>query len=78
MVKVGVMIIRVPKEHAAYLYQLLESYEGLTNHSTVSLEKELRFRDVKLHIAPDLKHELLAVLERIQREIPGLEFLTKD
>ena len=78
MVKVGVMILRVPKEEAAYLYQLLESYEGLTNHSTVSLEKELPFRDVQLHMAPDLKIELLEVLANIQKEIPALVVLTKS
>lgn len=71
------MILRVPKEEAAYLYQLLESYEGLTNHSTVSLEKELPFRDVQLHMAPDLKAELLGVLENIKKEIPSLEILPK-
>lgn len=72
------MILRIPKEDAAYLYQLLESYEGLTNHSTVNLEKNSAIREVKLHFAPDLKAELLEVLSRICLELPNLEIVTKS
>lgn len=70
------MIIRVPKESAAYLYALLESYEGLTNHSTVGQIKESPFRDVFLHYSPQQKEELNRVLECLQREIIGLEILS--
>lgn len=63
------MILRVLKKDSAYLYQLLESYEGLANYSTLSGEKELPYRDVVLHIAPDLLPTLNWVIERIGREI---------
>lgn len=64
------MILRVRKEDSAYLHQLLESYEGLANYSTLPGEKGLPYRDIALHVAPDLKQALLRVLEAIGREIP--------
>ena len=72
------MILRVPKADAAYLYQLLESYEGLTNHSTVNLDKETSYRDIQLHLAPDLREELLSVLEYIRKEIPELQLMSSS
>jgi hypothetical protein len=68
------MKIRVRKQDAAYLYQVLESYEGLASYSTVSLEKDLPYRDIALHIAPDLRAEVELLVGRLSREIP-LELL---
>jgi len=68
------MVIRVRKQDSAYFYQVLESYEGLANYSTLTLEKELPYRDIVLHFAPDLRGELEALLGRLKEEIP-LEFL---
>lgn len=64
------MILRVKKQDSAYLYQVLESYEGLTNFSTVVTPKELPYRDIELHMAPDLKSHLLRVLDHLKGEIP--------
>ncbi len=64
------MKIRVRKQDSAYLYQLLESYEGLANYSTLTVEKDLPYRDIALHIAPDLRAEVEALVERLAREFP--------
>ncbi len=71
------MILRVRKEDSAYLYQLLESYEGLVNYSTLTVDKTLPHRDILLHQAPDLRVELERVITRIAAEIP-LEILTNS
>lgn len=68
------MILRTKKEDSAYLYKILESYEGLTNYSTLPEEKSHPYRDVILHLAPDLKPELERLLGHLKTEI-GLEVL---
>jgi hypothetical protein len=64
------MVIRVRKQDSAYFYQILESYEGLANYSTLTCEKDLPYRDIALHIAPDLDLEVQALIERLKKEIP--------
>lgn len=64
------MKIRVRKQDSAYLYQILESYEGLANYSTVSQQKDLPYRDIDLHIAPDLREEVERLIDRLSLEIP--------
>jgi hypothetical protein len=64
------MLIRVRKQDSAYLYQVLESYEGLTNYSTLPAPKEQAYRDIYLHLAPDLKQEVDLLLTRLAEEIP--------
>ena len=63
------MVIRVRKQDSAYLYQILESYEGLTNFSTLDAEKESPYRDIALHYAPDLFPELERLLLCLEAEI---------
>ena len=64
------MIIRVRKQDSAFLYQLLESYEGLASFSTVTEGKDLPYRDIALHVAPDFAAEVEALVERLAKEIP--------
>lgn len=64
------MKIRVRKQDSAYLYQVLESYEGLANYSTISVPKELPYRDIAFHEAPDLRAHLEDLLDRLALEIP--------
>lgn len=64
------MILRVRKEDSAYLYQILEASEGLTNYSTLPAEKNSPHRDILLHLAPDLIREVHELVERLGREIP--------
>jgi translation initiation factor 2 alpha subunit (eIF-2alpha) len=70
-VKLGAcsVVLRVRKEDSAYLYKILESYEGIANFSTVSEGKNLAHRDIRLHIAPDLRGEVLVLVERLKGEI---------
>ena len=64
------MILRVRKEDSAYLYQILEASEGLTNYSTLPAEKNSPHRDILLHLAPDLIHDVRELIARLGREIP--------
>lgn len=64
------MILRVSKEYAAFLYQLLESYEGLASYSTLTEGKTLPYRDIELFPGPGQEEELERVLVALQAEIP--------
>ena len=66
----GQIVVRVRKQDSAYLYQVLESYEGLANYSTLPAAKDLPYRDIALHLAPDLRRDLEALLVRLAAEIP--------
>jgi hypothetical protein len=63
------MILRVAKEDSAFLYQLLEANEGMTNYSTLTTDKGLGYRDIALHVAPDLKEELEEFLRSIMKDL---------
>lgn len=63
------MVIRIKKEDSAYVYRVLESYEGLTNFSTVDGDNSLPYRDIKLHIAPDLIDEVRILIKNLGEEI---------
>ncbi len=63
------MKVMVKKEDAAYLYQILESYEGLTNYSTLDGKKEDGVREILLHLPNDSNEEVLALLDRLKKEI---------
>ncbi len=63
------MTLRVRKEDSAYLYQILESYEGCTNFSTVDESKGASHRDIALHIAPDFRSQVEKLVSELQKEI---------
>lgn len=63
------MVLRVRKEDSAYLYQILESYEGLTNFSTLERPENPAFRDIELHMAPDLVPHILRLVDHLKSEI---------
>lgn len=63
------MILRVAKEDSVFLYQLLEASEGITNYSTLTVDKGLGYRDIALFPAPDLKDELDALLRGIMKDL---------
>lgn len=69
------MIVRVKKRDAAYFYQILESYDGLTNFSTEDHREGDTHRRVILHFAPDLKPILNDLLRALESEI-SLEILS--
>jgi hypothetical protein len=57
--------IRVRKEDSAFVYFILESYEGLTCYSTVDYKVGDAYRDLELRIAPDFIDEVAAVLKQL-------------
>jgi hypothetical protein len=64
------MILRVPKDKSALLYQLLEGYEGMANYSTLDSVPGEGYRDIQLFIAPDFLAEMELVLKNIQELVP--------
>jgi hypothetical protein len=57
--------IRVKKEDSAFVYFILESYEGITSYSTLPFKKSDLFRDLELRIPPDYEDEVQFVLNRL-------------
>lgn len=57
--------IRVKKEDSAFVYMILESYEGITSYSTLDYKPGDAYRDLELRIPPDFVQEVEAVLKRL-------------
>ncbi len=64
------VVIRVPKDEAAYVYQLLESYDGIATYSTLPHEKNFPYRDIAIMPAPDLVSEVKILLRNVCAEVP--------
>ena len=62
-------VIRVRKEDAAFVYFLLESYEGWTSYSTLPFQKGDAFRNLELNISPDYLKEVEGLLKQMERQI---------
>jgi hypothetical protein len=56
-------VIRVKKEDSAYVYFILESYEGLTSYSTLDFEVGCPYRDLELRIPVDFLTEVEELLK---------------
>ena len=63
------MILRVAKEQSAFLFQLLEGYDGLANYSTLDAPVGAGYRDIQLYPAPDMRVELDEALKCIARSV---------
>ena len=57
--------IRVRKEDSAFVYFILESYEGITSYSTLGFKRGDLFRDLELRVPPDFKEEVDSLLKRL-------------
>ena len=57
--------IRVKKQDSAFVYFILESYEGITSYSTLDHRPEDPHRDLELRIPPDF----LAEVEELLRDL---------
>jgi hypothetical protein len=55
--------IRVRKEDSAYVYFILESYEGIVSYSTLEHRVGAAYRDLELRIPPDFTREVEELLE---------------
>ncbi len=58
-------VIRVRKEDAAFVYFILESYEGLTSYSTLPNKVGEPYRDLELRIPPDFVGDVDDLLARL-------------
>ncbi len=58
-------IIRVKKEDSAFVYFILESYEGITSYSTLPHSTGDPHRDLELNIPPDFESEVRELLQRL-------------
>lgn len=59
------MNIRVKKEDSAFVYFILESYEGIASYSTLGFAKGDLHRDLELRIPPDFLGETRRVLKSL-------------
>lgn len=57
--------IRVRKEDSAFVYFILESYEGITSYSTLNFQVGDAYRDLELRIAPDFEPEVIELLKTL-------------
>ena len=56
------MVLRVAKQDSAYLYALLEAYEGVVNFSTLPSERTAGFRDIYVFSTESMRSELGQVI----------------
>ncbi|MFZ9596698.1 MAG: DUF4911 domain-containing protein [Bdellovibrionia bacterium] len=57
-------VIRVKKEDSAYVYFILESYEGITSYSTLEHPVGCAYRDLELRIPVDFIEDVEKLLKR--------------
>ncbi|MEO5969023.1 MAG: DUF4911 domain-containing protein [Bdellovibrionia bacterium] len=65
--------IRVRKEDSAYIYFILESYEGITSYSTLDFEVGSPYRDLELRIPVDFLTEVEDLLKEFGELIYEIE-----
>jgi hypothetical protein len=58
--------IRVRKEDSVYVYNVFESYEGITSYSTLEFKPGDAYRDLELRIPPDFYEEIQTLLVRLK------------
>jgi hypothetical protein len=58
-------MIRVRKEDSAYVYCILESYEGATCYSTLNHQLGDRHRDLELRYTKDFESEVGLILKQL-------------
>jgi hypothetical protein len=64
--------IRVRKEDSAYIYAVLEAYEGVTAYSTLPSPAECTYRDLELQVPEGFLRELDELLSRLEELIVDL------
>jgi hypothetical protein len=57
--------IRVRKGDSAFVYFILESYEGITSYSTLDHKVGDPHRDLELRVAPDFIDEVQELLKEL-------------
>jgi hypothetical protein len=62
MVHAKKIIIRSKKEDSVFLYNILESHEGLTSYSTLPFDRHDQHRDLQLWFAAESEADVRRVL----------------
>ena len=62
---------RVRKEDSAYVYAILESYDGICTTSTLNHQSGDLFRDLELQVSLSHVTEVGAILARLRTELSG-------
>jgi hypothetical protein len=57
--------IRVRKEDSAFVYFILESYEGIAITSTLEFKPGDAHRDLELRVAPDFENEVEGLMKEL-------------
>ena len=65
--------IRVRKEDSAYIYALLESYEGISSYSTLAHPPGAPYRDLELQIPESFVQEVDDLLKRLGELVYDLD-----
>lgn len=61
-------VIRVRKEDSAFVYNVLESHEGIAFYSTLDSAPGDAHRDIELSVPLDFVEELKQVLQSMEEE----------
>ena len=64
------LIIRVPKDQAAFTYFTLEANENICFYSTIDSSINEGFRDIDIQTSLDLKNELQRIITQLQKDFP--------
>ncbi len=64
------LVIRIPKEEASFIYNILEANEGVCFYSTLNNSISSGYRDLELKTSPDLKNELSHIIAKLSETIP--------
>ena len=63
------MILRVAKQDTAFLYALLEAYEGVVTYSTLASEKSAGYRDIQVFSTPSQTAALEEIVQTLSQEV---------
>jgi hypothetical protein len=73
MIKAVRKKIRVKKEDSAFVYAILESYEGIAAYSTLDFKLGDPHRDLELLIPPDFVGEVESLCKRLGDMVYAIE-----
>ena len=71
--QVRIRTIRVRKEDSAFIYCLLESYEGIASYSTLESKNGDPHRDLELQVPVDFVEEVEALLQQLGEMVYDLD-----
>lgn len=71
--KASILRIRVRKEDSAFIYNVLESSEGVASYSTLPFTPGELHRDLELTYSPDFDEELRDILQGLGDKVYILE-----